>query len=160
MTRRIFYGRIVDIHRDKISYLILSNLDHYRMLFDQKIINVTHICQECKQRGQTDIHHIIPINKLGAHSVKNFIELCRQCHVKYESGEISSTLPGKLCYKLIKKRHKILLKLYTANLMTTSCLTKFVNKHLTIDNDIKTLLRNGDNDRLNEYLTQCKITRN
>lgn len=36
-----------------------------------------------------EIHHIVPFEEIGAHHVSDMIVLCRNCHAKAHSGEIS-----------------------------------------------------------------------
>ena len=40
-------------------------------------------CMECgKTKTRFEVHHITPVNKVGANSVKNLITLCPKCHQK------------------------------------------------------------------------------
>lgn len=40
------------------------------------------ICELCKRRKVTDIHHIIYRSQLGTSQLDNLMALCRECHEK------------------------------------------------------------------------------
>jgi hypothetical protein len=144
-----------DIVLCKLSQNCLFIQIHYQT--DLNIL-YTRQCQVCKEFGPTHMHHIIPRSYLGAHCKSNLIELCPKCHKIMEDDEI--TLKGKYFYKGIKKKNKILRKLYVNNITIQPMLEsknyeKFdlvIRKHLAIDSAIKNLIKRKQIQRLNHFM--------
>ena len=57
---------------------------------NQKLIDKKqHICEKCGKRGWTNKHHITSKGASGGDTEENLIEVCRICHTKLHTGEIT-----------------------------------------------------------------------
>ena len=52
-------------------------------------LGLNPICEQCKDRPGTDVHHIIPLKRdpMKAHELENLQALCKKCHSKHIGRE-------------------------------------------------------------------------
>jgi hypothetical protein len=95
-------------------------------------------CCFCGKLGKTDMHHIIKRQEGGRNSKDNLIELCRLCHNRVDSGVIVLKEQGEEFIFLIRKRNKILRKIYRTNpIRFSEQYFYLIEKHIYLDSYLK-----------------------
>lgn len=72
------------------EYQMGEQLDSYNVR-EYVLFRDNHICQHCKGKSKDDVlqvHHI-ESRKTGGNAPNNLVTLCKTCHEKYHSGEIT-----------------------------------------------------------------------
>jgi hypothetical protein len=99
-------------------------------------------CSFCGKSGKTAMHHIVKRQDGGQNSINNLIELCQGCHNRADSGIINLKEQGKEFIFLIRKRNKILKKVYKINpLKFSEEYFNLIKKHIYSDVYFKESLR-------------------
>lgn len=67
-----------------------------KRIVDKKLLkNKKGICEICRKKTQTEMHHIKTKGSGGDDTKENLIEVCRICHTKIHLGEIKIKQQGQ-----------------------------------------------------------------
>lgn len=156
--------RSIPIHYYPIEFQIMLH-SHYILkdYSDYKLKIYNPCCYVCKGNNRLEMHHIIEVMNLGNNKRRNLLVLCYNYHKAIHNDKDFNPIipvPKNLNSKLLKKKRKLLLKLYKQdNTYYSDKLLpeEFIKKHIDIDDGIKYLIKKGLLDRLKEFKKENNI---
>ena len=57
-------------------------INNFRRMKDGYMFSTHGVCDLCGCRGNTVVHHIVPLDRLGGNEPENLVFVCRSCHKK------------------------------------------------------------------------------